>query len=307
MRIRDLKNGETFTGFVVVKQSNVSVARNGSKYVDMKIFDGEKELYGKIWDHKDLPPQVNEVIKIQAILGEYNNNPQLTIKKWRIAAENEYSPAEFLPVYQGDRIDLFCKLLAEQNKIMNQDLKNLLSSVLVTWENEIIEAPAAIGHHHVYIGGLLVHTCSVLQLALNIAENDPDYINMDLIRVGAILHDIGKIRTYDWEGNSFEVSDDGHFLDHIIVGILMIQEKTKELNVPWETTRKLLHIIASHHGKFEWGSPVEPSTKEALIIHQADLADGTINKVTREIQIGIEENKDWVWPKGFKRPICTKQ
>lgn len=306
MKIKEFKNGETFIGFLVIRQSNVATTKQGKKYVDLKCFDGETEITGKIWDHEGQPPLINEVSKVKAIIGEYNGEAQLTVQNWRQAKEEEYSPAEFLPVYQGDRDDLFCKLLMEQDQIIDPFLKSLVLSVLKTWEDVVKDAPAAIGHHHAYIGGLLEHTYSTLQIALGIAKNSPEYVDMDVIRAGAILHDIGKIESYNWKGNSIEMSDDGQFLDHIILGILMVQEKAKELNISWGITRKLMHIIASHHGKLEWGSPVEPATKEAIIIHHADLADSTVNKVNREIQTGIEIGKDWVWPKGFKHPIYTK-
>lgn len=306
LKIRNLRNGETITGFLVVRHSNVAITKQGKKYVDLKLYDGETEVVGKIWDNEGQPPLINEVAKIQAIVGEYNGEPQLTIKKWRQAKEEEYSPSDFLPTYSGDRDDLFCKLLLEQNKITDSTIKSLVQSVLTPWENAIKDAPAAVGHHHAYIGGLIEHTYSVLQLALGIAENSPEHIDMDIIRAGAILHDIGKLKAYNWKGCSIEVSDDGQFLDHIIIGILMIQENAKELNVPWEITRKLLHVIASHHGKLEWGSPVQPALKEAMIIHHADLVDGTMNKVTTEIQTGIQSGKDWIWPKGFKHPIYAK-
>ena len=133
------------------------------------------------------------------------------------------------------------------------------------------DAPAAKYHHHAYIHGLLEHTVGVTNKALSMADEATD---KDLLITGALLHDIGKTREYDWSGCTITRTNRGKLLGHIVMGCLMIEEvDSRTETTPLEKSIKLLHLIASHHGKKEWGSPVEPMTKEAIILHQADMLD----------------------------------
>jgi len=303
MFLHELNPGETFEGFLLVKSAEVRTARNNTTFVDLWLFDGKTEIKGKIWDHKGASPAVSSIIKIRGILGEYNGSPQLTIAKWEQAKEGEYSPREFLPSYQGDRESLFLELWVSAEDITNSKLQELVCTILEKNKGEFMEAPAAIRYHHAYLGGLLEHTWKVHRIALDIARNSPKFINLDLIRAGAILHDIGKIRSYDWEGYSIQMSDDGKLLDHIFLGAMIVQNYCRGLQISQEITRNLLHIIISHHGKPEWGSPIAPATKEAMIVHRADETDAKMRQVDDTLQNTKEANQKWGQLKGDKTPI----
>jgi 3'-5' exoribonuclease len=301
MKFKEVRTGGEFIGFLVVREVSAGTTRNGTAFLNLKLYDGQSELPGKIWDHEGNSPKSSSVIKVQGLMGEYNGTPQITVSRWRQAEEKEYSIQDFLPSYQGDVKPLFEKIYTTAQSIKDSILKAVVINLLDTYKSSFTTSPAAVSYHHAYIGGLVEHTQSVLHLALNIAQNSPEYIDTDLIIAGAILHDIGKIHAYKWE-SSIEMTDDGRFLDHIVLGIVMVQEESKRVGLSWETTRKLLHVVSSHHGRLEWGSPVEPVLKEAMIVHHADLIDTTMNKV----DIGFESDQSdesWVRLKTFKHPL----
>jgi len=303
MFLHELSPGETFEGFLLVKSADIRTSRNNTTFVDLQLFDGKTEIKGEIWDHKGTSPAVSSIIKIQGILGEYNGSPQLTIAEWEQAKEGEYSPEKFLPSYQGDRESLFLELWVSAEDIADFKLQELVCTILGKNKGEFMEAPAAVKYHHAYLGGLLEHTWKVHRIALDIARNSPEFVNFDLIRAGAILYDIGKIQSYNWEGCLIQMSDDGRLLDHIVLGAMIVQNYCNKIQISQETVRNLLHIIISHHGKPEWGSPIAPATKEAMIVHRADETYAKIEQADEALQFMKETNQKWGQLKGDKTPI----
>jgi 3'-5' exoribonuclease len=135
-------------------------------------------------------------------------------------------------------------------------------------------SPAARGMHHAYIGGLLEHTLSMAAIATTLAQHYP-HVNKDLLISGTLLHDMGKAIEYTME-ESFEYSEDGRLVGHIVRAIVMVEKAAAELDFPENDLRHLIHLIASHHGTREWGSPVVPKTIEAILLHQLDLLDSRV-------------------------------
>ncbi|MFA5451646.1 MAG: HD domain-containing protein [Dehalococcoidales bacterium] len=251
----------------------------GSPYLSLTLSDGETDIASKQWNYVDDPPSENTVIKVQALLETYQGEPQLNIQRWRAAEEGECLQ-RFIPMSPCDIKQMKESLLVFVGSISNKGLRKLVEAVLECSMEAFCQCPAAMYHHHNYIGGLLEHTLEVVRQAQKLSFGED--INDDLLLAGAILHDIGKIWTYDWSGCSIIMTDLGKMVGHIVKGIVKVSEvgaKITELND--ETIRLLLHLIASHHGKLEWGSPVEPVTKEALILHKADLADVEFWKIAK--------------------------
>jgi 3'-5' exoribonuclease len=158
-------------------------------------------------------------------------------------------------------------------------------------------SPSAISHHHNYIGGNLEHTVGVIRLCKNISEMYPN-INKDLLLSGALLHDIGKLKEYTYEA-AIDISDEGNFIGHIVIGEQWIREKIKELKAngkdfPVVLENQLVHLILSHHGKYEWGSPKMPKIVEACILHQADLMDSQVKNYLQMIE-GAKRLTDEDW------------
>lgn len=268
---------ENFIGFCVVRKANLTTTKAGKLYADLLLFDGSEQASAKIWDYSGEVPDSGTVIKIEGTVSEYNSYPQVTISRWRKAKAGEFNPADFMPVYEGDRDTLVSELLNRINEIEDVALQCMVREVIEEkYPHEFYDAPAASGHHHNYLGGLLEHTVSVTKIALFLADNQTKDINRDIVIAGAILHDIGKIQAYDWSGYTISYSDDGKMVDHIPLGMMMLRPFMDKY-LDNDIAQHLLHILVSHHGLKEWGSPVEPNTQEAKIIHLADLADARLN------------------------------
>lgn len=194
-------------------------------------------------------------------------------------------------------------IIGNVDQIGNDELKVAIGSILNELKQNMMAAPAAKSNHHAYLGGLLEHTSNVLDTAISIANRYPEHIDLDLVISGAILHDIGKIQTYTWDTPQIGWTNQGHLLNHIVLGITMLEKNSIFATLPEDTKLKLFHIVSSHHGKLEWASPVEPYTKEAIIIHYADLLDSTFNHVDAAIKEGIKKGETMIYPKVFFKKI----
>jgi 3'-5' exoribonuclease len=154
--------------------------------------------------------------------------------------------------------------------------------------------------HHAFIGGLLEHSLSMARLAQFLAGHYP-YVNLDLLMSGVLLHDMGKTAEYTMEG-AFAFSNDGKLVGHIVRSIIMIEKAATEIDFPEEQLRQLLHLIASHHGTYEWGSPVTPKTIEAVLLHQIDLIDSRVQGFLDHVR---EDNGETEWTNKESRMFGT--
>ena len=184
--------------------------------------------------------------------------------------------SDFLPSSQRPREEMLAELKTIISKL-SDPWKELATHVLLDEKflPRYANAPAARNMHHAYIGGLLEHTLSMAAIAENLSEHYP-YVNKDLLLTGVLFHDIGKSIEYTVD-EAFAFSEDGRLVGHIVRGIVMVEKAAAEIdNFPQAELRDLIHLIASHHGTQEWGSPVVPKTLEALLLHQIDLLDSRI-------------------------------
>ncbi|HJO56039.1 MAG TPA: HD domain-containing protein, partial [Candidatus Scalindua sp.] len=167
-------------------------------------------------------------------------------------------------------------------------------------------APAAVQYHHAFLGGLLEHTLSVAKLGSNIAPLYPS-LNKDLLICGIILHDIGKISELCYE-KSFHYSDEGQLIGHLISGVLMVEEKAKQIDDFPKTLLDLLrHLILSHHGEYEWGSPKLPMTLEALVLHYLDNIDAKIHAFDKAISSDKDSSDNWtIYNRMLERKLFKK-
>jgi len=182
---------------------------------------------------------------------------------------------EFLPSSMRPRDELIEELKAYIERL-NEPWRTLVTALILDADYlpKFANAPAARNMHHAYIGGLLEHTLSMAAIADMLAAHYP-YVNKDLLLSGVLLHDLAKGVEYTTEGE-FNFSDDGRLVGHIVRGIIMVEAVALKLDFPEEDLRQLIHLIASHHGKLEWASPIVPKTLEALLLHQIDLLDSRI-------------------------------
>lgn len=271
--LTNLQVNQPANGYVAVKKSSVGTSRNGSKFLDLQLTDGTETIAAKMWDvqEAEMVPKVDTVIKIEATVSEYQGNKQLILSRWRDVEPGECDPGQFIPVCPANKDDMLRDLKWYIEDTSDPCYKLLLTNI---FQGEIydkfITAPGAKGIHHAYLGGLLEHSLGVCDLTLAMK---PDGLNVDLLLTGALIHDIGKIAEYDWSGCVIKRTDAGKLLGHIVLGLQIITTTATAIGMNKDKLMALYHLIASHHGKLEWGSPVEPMTAEAIILHQADILD----------------------------------
>ena len=238
----------------------------------------------------------------------YQNKIQLIIKHISKTNQEDIKLEDYLPGTEQDVSEMFSELKQIVSSIKQPHLKNLLNLFFSDKDfcKGFCSAPAAVQYHHAFLGGLLEHTLSVAKLGDTIAPLYPE-LNRDLLICGIILHDIGKISELCYEKN-FHYSDEGQLIGHLISGVLMVEEKAKQINDFPKTLLDLLrHLILSHHGEYEWGSPKLPMTLEAITLHYLDNIDAKIHAFNKAISGDKDPSDNWTnYNKMFERKLFKK-
>lgn len=295
MRISELSPNQKFQAFLAVR--NVILKQGaGGPFLDLRLWDGESEAVGRVWGFDGQPPRSNTVLWVEGGVGLYNGRIQLILSSFRPAEAGEYRAETFLPRCPVDVDELWERLLQLAGRVTDPRLARLLAVVFADpgLAERFRQAPGAVRHHHAYLGGLLHHTVAVTERALALAAGDG--LNMDLLVAGSLLHDLGKVDEYSWEGVTLGMTDRGRFVGHIVLGMMIVSCLAASIpGLDGVFLDQLLHILASHHGKQEWGSPVEPCTREALLVHMADLADARLFKM-EEAMLSALPGEKWSPP-----------
>ena len=295
--VKDIKAGDKIADTFLVIDKNVAFSQKGAPYLNLRLRDKTGAIEGRVWDRAlelDRFFKKGDVVYIQSRAASYKNLIQLSIVDIRKADGagidfKEYAPASKFDIEEMS--DSIGKVIA---KIQNPHLKKLLDAFFQ--DEEIVEgfkrAPAAKGFHHVYAGGLLEHTLSVVRILEHVAEHY-GCANQDLLITGGILHDIGKIRELSL-GPLTEYTDTGRLIGHIVLGVELLDAKIAALDgFPEQLAIELRHIILSHHGILEYGSPKRPKTIEALMIHYVDDMDAKVNAFQGFIENANGNESDW--------------
>jgi 3'-5' exoribonuclease len=275
--VSDLKPNELVTALFLVQSKEIRQKRTGEPYLSMTLSDRSGELDAKMWDN------VTEVmdsfdrddfVKVKGLFQLYNNRPQFTVHKLRPVQDHEIDFADFFPASTRDPEEMWAELRAMVADMRNPHLKGLLYAFLndTAIASAYKIAPAAKTIHHAFRSGLLEHVLSLCGLARLVGPHYPS-IDTDLLLTGAILHDIGKIHelTYD---RGFAYSTEGQLIGHISLAMRMMADKLRTLpDFPVELRNLVEHMILSHHGLLEYGSPKVPAFPEALLLHHLDDLD----------------------------------
>ncbi len=294
--VKDIKPGDRVSDTFLVIDKNMAFSQKGAPYLNLRLRDRSGDIEGRIWDRAvDLDGlfRKGDIVQVQSRAASYKNTTQLSIIDVRKAEEAEIDLRNYLPASRSDIDGMFKDLLDFVAEMQDPNLKSLLEAFLTdeTIADGLKRAPAAKGFHHVYIGGLLEHTLSVVRL-LDQAAAHYRLANRDLLIAGGILHDIGKIRELS-AGPLIEYTDRGRLIGHIVIGVEMLDAKIAGLEkFPSRLAMELRHIILSHHGILEYGSPKRPKTVEALIIHYIDDMDAKVNAFQGFIE-NADDDSNW--------------
>jgi 3'-5' exoribonuclease len=276
--IKDLTGGSDALSQFLVKQKDLNKAKNDKYYLALKLCDKTGEIEARVWDNAEYLASLFDKGDIISVLkgsaSIYQKKVQITIQNLEKADRASVDMSDFIESSKYPLDEMFSELTGYFKSIKNSYIKKLLD--LFFSDDEFTKsfktASAAKALHHSYMGGLLEHTLSVTKLIMLFKKNYPE-LNEDLLIAGAVLHDIGKTKELSPD-IGFEYTDSGRLLGHIVIGVTMLDKKIDEIKgFPQRLADHLKHMILSHHGIYEWGSPKRPKTKEALCLHYADDFD----------------------------------
>ncbi len=298
MNFTKLPNGMC-DGFVILKKCEEKKAKNGSTYLDLIIGDKDGELPAKLWDYNGSNMFESEmVVKIRGTVEQYNGKDQFRISQIRpAAASDNYNISELVPASEVGGAQIFDMLMRRINAFKDNDLKAVVSSIMQDKKDILITCPAAFRLHHAMLGGLMLHTMSIVRMAEEICKIYPN-INKDLLLSGAILHDVAKTWEFEFSKTGLvkSYSKEGELIGHLVKGAMYVEEKAKQLKISNEKITLLEHMILSHHGVPEFGSPVRPMFLEAEILSSLDTLDAAIfeiNNATGKVEAGAFTDRQW--------------
>ncbi len=303
--INELRDGEHLVDHYLCKEKQSLKSKSGKTYYSLKLQDKTGTLNAKVWDlNKDIQSfEQNDFIKIDAQILTYQNELQAKVSRIRRSDEGEYDPKDYIPATEKNISDMYIELVSLIDTVKDSNLNKLLKIIVIDNKNineKIKEHSAAKSMHHGYFGGLIEHIVSVTQTC-DFLSTRYKYVNRDLLISGAILHDIGKI----YELSSFpenDYTDEGQLLGHIIIAIELINDAKREIDkFPQDLCNMLKHLILSHHGELEYGSPKKPATIEAYILHCADSLDAKIKMYEESISNDSNRAK-WI---GYNKVLGT--
>jgi 3'-5' exoribonuclease len=288
MALADYKSGDRLAGCYAVRRFERR-EYNGKPYLTMNLGDKSGSVNAIMWDGfagvaEQIHPGV--VVKIQGMMSEYRNQPQIRLERIAVAREHEYDLTELLPVSAIPVEQLTARLDSIIESIADHHLRQVAENVFADGDmrRDFLSTPGGQRWHHAYIGGLAEHTFGVVDICEFCARQYPE-LNRDLLICGAVLHDIGKVEQYR-TSTVFEYTDSGRLLGHIVEGDEIVTDAIRQVeDFPREKELLLRHLILSHQGKHEHASPVVPMTREAFVLYYADELDsklGALRKIAEK-------------------------
>ena len=312
------EEGRSFDSHFLVLARQQRATRQNKPYLSLVLGDKTGQMEARVWEMND--PRIakdferGDTVKIRGSVSRFDDRCQIKVEQLRKATTGEVEKKDLLPCTKDDIDKLWTELQTAIGSLANPDLQRLLQAVLS--EPEVAqayrEAPAARQLHHAWLGGLLEHVVSLLGLAERVAAQY-DILDRDLLLAGVILHDIGKTRELSWS-TGFDYTTEGVLLGHIQMGVDMVEKAIAGLpGFPERLRTLVLHLILSHHGKLEFGSPKLPMIPEALALNFVDDFDAKMMAVKQEFEKSAREGQPAdeltgkVWSLDNRQMLNTKE
>lgn len=294
--VKNIVPGDTVEDTFLVSEKYMAISQKGNPYVNLRLRDRTGEIEARIWDNAEAMGGLfhkGDIVRVRGRALSYKDSLQLSVSEVGRTADGEYHPADYYPASKENTAEMCAALRDCIGTVTNPYLQALLTAVFDDKDiaDSFCLAPAAKGFHHSYVGGLLTHTMSTTQLLQKMADHYPQ-ADRDLLIAGGMLHDIGKIAELSFK-KMFDYTDEGRLIGHIVLGIEIINKKIAAIeNFPATLAIELRHILLSHHGMLEYGSPKRPKTLEALIVYYADDLDAKVNAF-REFMDESDGETNW--------------
>ena len=309
--INELKSGQPVDSAFLLREKELKTTRGGKTFMTMDLCDRTGSIRANLWDATEKAFEAvnsDDFLQVKGRVETYQNNLQINVKTFERMEQDDVELGEFLAQTDKDVTKMLNYVHKVLGTIEEEPLAQLIKAFLddTDFMTEFKQAPAATGNHHAYLGGLLEHTASMLRFAEKVCECYP-VLRRDLLLAGVFLHDIGKIREFSYD-LSLQYTDIGGLIGHLIIGCSMIEEKARGLkDFPEETLVLIEHLVLSHHGEYEYGSPKLPMIAEAIALHYIDNMDAKLNAVPRMIDEDSDEDSNWTaWQHMFQRRMYKR-
>ncbi|OZM58148.1 3'-5' exoribonuclease YhaM [Lottiidibacillus patelloidae] len=311
--ILDYQVGDQVEHFLLINTVTKGTASNGKPFLTLMLRDKSGEIEAKLWDCTPQDEEVycpENIVKVIGEVSNYRGRSQLKIKQIRITTElDNVELSDFLEVAPIDKETVIDKVTKYIFEMENPNIQRITRHLLKKHQEAFLEFPAATKNHHEFVSGLAYHVVTMLDLAKAIATIYPS-LNKDLLYSGIILHDLGKV--YELSGPiSTTYTMEGKLLGHISILVNEIGETAVELGIEGEEVTVLQHLVLSHHGKAEWGSPKPPMIKEAEMLHYIDNIDAKMNMMDRALErVEPGDFSDRIFPlenRSFYKPTFYKK
>ncbi|MCS7257945.1 MAG: HD domain-containing protein [candidate division WOR-3 bacterium] len=303
--VKDLNAGVKVNDIFYIISRRHCEKRDGDTFLILELSDKTGIINAKIWDNPESLGVIatpGNFVRVEGIVSEYNGKNQIVVSNLHFVGINEISAQDFIPHTESNIEELYDEFKHFIKNVEDHDYKQLLDNIFS--KEEIVKkfklAPASTQVHHGYLGGLLEHTVTMLRVAQAMLNFYPE-LNHALVITGVALHDIGKLWEYQYDTGIMH-TDEGILLGHIVIGYEFVKNEIVQINgFSKEKTELLLHIILSHHGQKEFGSPVTPKFAEAFMVHIIDNLDARLNM----FKLTVDKNRDQRWSE-FNQFLGTK-
>ena len=300
MYLADIKRDDRFEGYLIVRSAEQRASANGKNYLDMTLADKSGSINAKMWDGTVQPPLAGSIVKVRATGNEFNGRMQLRVEKIRAAESRDaVDMSTLIPCAPRDPKEMLDEVVRAADHIADPDLRKITCELLDRAGDKLLTFPAAKQMHHAERGGLLHHTTTMLRAANAIMTVYPQ-LNASLLTAGVIVHDLAKIDEMDADtlGLVSDYSVDGKLIGHIVRGVVNIQLAAEKTKASPGKALLLQHMVLSHHGIPEYGSPLAPKFPEAEVLNTIDTLDARLYEMnealSRAIPGGFSENVWWL-------------
>ena len=297
-KVCELVKDQRFEGFLLVRSADQRTGGNGAKYLDLNLADRTGEVNAKVWDGNVPVPTPGSIVKVRGGTLEYNGRLELRVERIRAMADSDDVDISALTPCAPESPE---EMLAQISEVIagfkSEPIRRITQEMLRRFHPKLTYYPAAQRIHHAERSGLLHHTTGMLKTAKVILAVYP-WLNSDLLYAGVILHDLCKTEEMDSDqmGVVRDYSKEGLLLGHLVLGVTRIQEAANDLGITGEPVVLLQHMMLSHHGEAEFGSPRKPMFPEAEVLHWVDLLDARMNEMQTAIgklKPGVFSEKIW--------------
>lgn len=297
MYLADIKRDDRFEGYLIVRSAEQRASANGKNYLDMTLADKSGSINAKMWDGTVQPPLAGSIVKVRATGNEFNGRMQLRVEKIRaVESRDAVDMSTLIPCAPCDPKEMLDEVVRAADHIADPDLRKITCELLDRAGDKLLTFPAAKQMHHAERGGLLHHTTTMLRAANAIMTVYPQ-LNASLLTAGVIVHDLAKIDEMDADtlGLVSDYSVDGKLIGHIVRGVVNIQLAAEKTKASPGKALLLQHMVLSHHGIPEYGSPLAPKFPEAEVLNTIDTLDARLYEMDEALSRAI--------PGGFSEKV----